>query len=89
MVAELHRVAEIGGLGAGAMVVEPVPTVKLSAPARYGLASEAPALRDLGARSAGSHNADVQDADTPGPEARSVGGHAGGHHAAPGDLLGR
>ncbi|MFG6201005.1 DUF4158 domain-containing protein [Nonomuraea sp. JJY05] len=47
MVAELHRVAEIGGLGAGAVATEPVPAVKLSALARYGLASKAPTLRDL------------------------------------------
>ncbi|MEZ7129036.1 DUF4158 domain-containing protein [Nonomuraea sp. AD125B] len=36
MVAELHRVAEIGRLGAGAVVTEPVPAVKLSVPARSG-----------------------------------------------------
>ncbi|WP_344948297.1 Tn3 family transposase [Sphaerisporangium flaviroseum] len=47
MVAELHRVAEIVGLGAGAVRVEPVPAVKLSALARYGLVSKAPTLRDL------------------------------------------
>jgi hypothetical protein len=35
-VAELHRVAEIGGLGAGAVVTELASAVKLSALARSG-----------------------------------------------------
>ncbi|MFI6742761.1 DUF4158 domain-containing protein [Nonomuraea sp. NPDC050451] len=34
-VRELDRVAEIGGIGAGRVETEPVPTVKLASPARY------------------------------------------------------
>lgn len=47
MTAELRRIAEIGALHAGAVRVEPVPMVKMTALARYGLASKAPTLRDL------------------------------------------
>ncbi|MGW4476111.1 DUF4158 domain-containing protein [Nonomuraea sp. NPDC004354] len=44
---QLQRVAEIAGLGAGGVVVEPVPEVKLAALARYGKAAKAPALAEL------------------------------------------
>ncbi|GAA2789070.1 hypothetical protein ACFQGX_37975 [Nonomuraea dietziae] len=65
MVAELHRVAEIGGLGAGAVVTEPVSAVKLAALARYGLASKAPTLRDLeGDRQAATLLATVRHLET-------------------------
>jgi hypothetical protein len=65
MVADLHRVAEIGGLGAGAVVTEPVPAVKLSALARYGLAAKAPTLRDLeGDRQAATLLATVRHLET-------------------------
>ncbi|GGQ35927.1 transposase [Streptosporangium pseudovulgare] len=65
MVAELRRVAEIGGLGAGAVRVEPVPAVKLSALARHGLASKAPTLRDLeGDRQAATLLATVRHLET-------------------------
>ncbi|WP_155342708.1 hypothetical protein [Acrocarpospora pleiomorpha] len=47
MVEELRRVAEIAGLGVGAVATDPVPAVKLAALARYGLAAKAPTLRDL------------------------------------------
>lgn len=47
LVRELNRVSEIAGLGAGRVKTGPVPPVKLAAPARYGMASKAPALRDL------------------------------------------
>lgn len=45
---QLQRVSELAELGAGALVVEPVPEVKLAALARYGRAAKAPALADLG-----------------------------------------
>ncbi|MGN9787952.1 Tn3 family transposase [Nonomuraea sp. ZG12] len=65
MVAELRRVAEVGGLGAGAVRVEPVPVVKLSALARYGLVSKAPTLRDLeGDRQAATLLATVRHLET-------------------------
>jgi hypothetical protein len=47
LVRELDRVAEIGGIGAGRVEVEPVPAVKLASLARYGMASKAPTLREL------------------------------------------
>ncbi|MGW0447946.1 Tn3 family transposase [Streptosporangium sandarakinum] len=47
LTAELRRVAEIGELRAGVVRVDPVPAVKMTALARYGLASKAPTLREL------------------------------------------
>ncbi|MGI5320893.1 hypothetical protein [Actinomadura nitritigenes] len=47
LVRELDRVAELAGVGAGRVQVEPLPAVKLASLARYGMASKAPTLRDL------------------------------------------
>jgi hypothetical protein len=47
MVRSLERVAEVAGVGAGAVDLSGVPATRLLALARYGVTAKAAALRDL------------------------------------------